>query len=138
MRRLLLSPSARGRRAGCAPFMIRRALGFEMENIASKSALFLEHWTDIGAERMTRYETMYQWSAAAETFYRAADIGHGLVVTDFGCGPGHTTVEFARRIGNDGHMHALDINSEFIERTRQRHIYWKPSAFRCRMRRSVV
>ena len=115
----------------------------------SKSAVFLEHWTDIDAERMTRYETMYQWSAAAATFYRAADIGHGLVVTDFGCGPGHTTVEFARRIGNDGHVHASDINSEFIERTRQRacqqglpiaspHIYWKPSAFRCRMRRSVV
>jgi len=81
---------------------------------------FLEHWTNIDAERMTRYETMYQWSAAAEAFYEAADIGEGQVVADFGCGPGHTAVEFARRVGPHGHVHALDINAEFIERTRQR------------------
>jgi SAM-dependent methyltransferase len=63
---------------------------------------------------------MYQWSAAAEAFYRAAEVGDGLVVADFGCGPGHTAVEFARRVGKDGHVHALDINAEFVERTRQR------------------
>jgi ubiquinone/menaquinone biosynthesis C-methylase UbiE len=86
----------------------------------SEPELFLDHWTNIDAERMTRYETMYQWSAAAEAFYRAAEIGKGQVVADFGCGPGHTAVEFARRVGEDGHVHALDINAEFIERTRQR------------------
>lgn len=86
----------------------------------SEPALFLEHWTNIDADRMTRYETMYRWSAAAEVFYRAAEIGDGQVVADFGCGPGHTAVEFARRVGKDGHVFALDINAEFIERTRQR------------------
>jgi len=41
----------------------------------SKSALLPEHWTNIDAERMTRDKTMFQWSTAAETFYRTADIG---------------------------------------------------------------
>jgi ubiquinone/menaquinone biosynthesis C-methylase UbiE len=84
------------------------------------SELFLEHWTNIDAERMARYETMYRWSDAAETFYRAAEISEGLVVADFGCGPGHTAVEFAHRVGKHGHVHALDVNAEFIARTRQR------------------
>jgi len=39
---------------------------------------------------------------------------------DFGCGPGHAAIEFARRVGSAGHVHALDINTEFIERARAR------------------
>src|SRR5262249_13192617 len=31
--------------------------------------LFLEHWINIDAERMALYETMFQWSAAADAFY---------------------------------------------------------------------
>ena len=42
------------------------------------------------------------------------------MVADFGCGPGHAAIEFARRVGPDGHVHALDINAEFIRRTRAR------------------
>src|SRR5215510_2230241 len=83
-------------------------------NDVSISELFLEHWTNIDAESMARYEMMYRWSAAGEVFYRAAEIGNGQVVADFGCGPGHTAVEFARRVGPTGHVHALDINAEFI------------------------
>ena len=86
----------------------------------SETRPFLEHWINIDPERLARYETMYQWSAAAEAFYAPADIGAGQVVADFGCGPGHTAIEFARRVGGSGHVHALDINAEFIERTRAR------------------
>jgi hypothetical protein len=59
--------------------------------------LFLEHWTNIDAESMARYESMYQWSAAAEAFYRAAEIRDGQVVADFGSGPGpaRTAIEAA-------------------------------------------
>jgi ubiquinone/menaquinone biosynthesis C-methylase UbiE len=81
---------------------------------------FQEHWLNIGSERLARYETMYQWSAAAEAFYAPADIRAGHVVADFGCGPGHTAIEFARRVGPAGHVHAFDINAEFISRTRAR------------------
>jgi ubiquinone/menaquinone biosynthesis C-methylase UbiE len=63
---------------------------------------------------------MYQWSDAAEAFYAPAKIGAGQVVVDFGCGPGHTAVEFAQRVGAAGHVHALDINAEFIKRTQAR------------------
>ena len=83
-------------------------------------ALFLDHWINIDSERLTRYETMYQWSDAAEAFYAPAKIGAGQVLVDFGCGPGHTAVEFAQRVGAAGHVHALDINAEFIKRTQAR------------------
>jgi SAM-dependent methyltransferase len=86
----------------------------------SETGLFLEHWTNIDPERMARYETMYQWSAAAEAFYTPAEIGEGQAVADFGCGPGHTAIEFACRVGASGHVHALDINAEFIKRTQAR------------------
>jgi ubiquinone/menaquinone biosynthesis C-methylase UbiE len=80
--------------------------------------LFMAHWVDIDPERMARYETMYEWSEAAEAFYAPAEIREGHVVADFGCGPGHAALEFARRVGPGGHVHALDINAEFIARTR--------------------
>jgi SAM-dependent methyltransferase len=81
---------------------------------------FLEHWLNIGPERLARYETMYQWTPAAEAFYAPADIRAGHVVADFGCGPGHTAIEFAHRVGPSGHVYALDINAEFASRTRAR------------------
>jgi SAM-dependent methyltransferase len=81
---------------------------------------FMEHWVSIDVERLARYETMYQWTAAAEAFYAPAGIGAGQTVADFGCGPGHAAIEFARRVGPTGHVHALDINAEFIARTRAR------------------
>jgi ubiquinone/menaquinone biosynthesis C-methylase UbiE len=82
--------------------------------------LFLDHWISIDSERLNRYEMMYQWSDAAEAFYAPAKIGAGQVVVDFGCGPGHTAVEFAQRVGAAGHVHAFDINAEFIKRTQAR------------------
>jgi SAM-dependent methyltransferase len=82
--------------------------------------MFLEHWRNIGPERLARYETMYQWTPAADAFYAPADIRAGQVIADFGCGPGHTAIEFAHRVGPAGHVHALDINAEFIDRTRAR------------------
>jgi hypothetical protein len=65
----------------------------------TNSGLFMAHWVDIDPERMESYETMYQWSEAAEAFYAPAGIGKGQVVADFGCGPGHAAIEFARRAG---------------------------------------
>jgi ubiquinone/menaquinone biosynthesis C-methylase UbiE len=78
------------------------------------------YWLDIDPERLERYDAMFQWSAAAEPFYAPARIGAGHVVADFGCGPGHAAIEFAKRVGAAGHVHALDINAEFIERIRSR------------------
>ena len=79
---------------------------------------FQKHWLDIEPERMERYEKMFRWNTATEIFYASARIGEGQIVVDFGCGPGHAAVEFARRVGPGGHVHALDINAAFIERAR--------------------
>src|SRR5262245_20073615 len=82
--------------------------------------MFLEHWLRISPERLERYERMYQWTAAAEAFYAPAQIGIGHRVADFGCGPGHTALELANRVGPSGHVFALDINEDFIARTQAR------------------
>src|SRR4029077_15372996 len=78
------------------------------------------HWVDIDAERLERYETMFRWNPATGHFYAAAMIGEGHRIADFGCGPGHAAIEFARWVGPRGHVHALDINEEFVRRARAR------------------
>ena len=81
---------------------------------------FEDHWLNIEPERMERYEAMYQWNPATEHFYATAKIGPGQIIGDFGCGPGHAAVEFAKRAGSTGHVHAFDINAEFVQRARTR------------------
>jgi len=81
---------------------------------------FQKHWVNIEPERLERYETMFQWNPAIEPFYAPARVGEGQVVADFGCGPGHAAIEFAKRVGPAGHVHALDINAEFVRRARAR------------------
>lgn len=81
---------------------------------------FQDHWVNIEPERMERYETMYEWNPATEMFYTPAKIGPGQVVGDFGCGPGHAAIEFANRVGPTGHVHAFDVNAEFIGRASAR------------------
>jgi ubiquinone/menaquinone biosynthesis C-methylase UbiE len=81
---------------------------------------FQDHWLNIEPERMQRYETMFQWNPATEVFYAPAKIGPGLVIGDFGCGPGHAAIEFAKCAGPTGHIHAFDINAEFVGRAKAR------------------
>jgi len=75
---------------------------------------FQSHWLDIDAERMARYETMFRWDPKSAHYFAGARIGPGQTIADFGCGPGDTVIEFARRVGARGHVHALDINREFL------------------------
>ncbi|WP_165590772.1 methyltransferase domain-containing protein [Ruegeria denitrificans] len=72
------------------------------------------HWRDIEPERMSAYKDGFQWDDAAAALYAAAKISKGQTVADFGCGPGKVAVEIAKRVGEDGHVHAIDINSEFL------------------------
>jgi ubiquinone/menaquinone biosynthesis C-methylase UbiE len=81
---------------------------------------FENHWADLGAEDIGRYETMFRWNPATEQFYAAAMIGEGHRIVDFGSGPGHAAIEFAKWVGSTGHVHSLDINGEFVRRTRAR------------------
>lgn len=77
--------------------------------------LYKEHWLDIDSERFERYKTMFQWSPLTESLISPANIRAGHVVVDVGCGPGFVAVELARRVGAHGHVHAIDINRDFVE-----------------------
>src|ERR1051326_2540948 len=76
---------------------------------------FQQHWLEIDGKRLARYGTMFRWDPNAAHFFDAAQIGEGLEVADFGCGPGDVAVEFARRVGDHGHVHGLDINRTFLQ-----------------------
>lgn len=81
--------------------------------------LYKDHWLDIDPERFERYKTMFQWSALTEPLISPADIGPGHVVVDLGCGPGFVAVELAKRVGAHGHVHAIDINHDFVEHAKR-------------------
>ena len=80
-------------------------------------SFYKSRWTDIDADKLDRYQSMFQWNPASHVFYDAADIGKGHIVGELGSGPGHTAVEIARWVGPDGHVHTLDINEEFVAQT---------------------
>lgn len=84
----------------------------------SKSLSFKDHWLNIDSDRMECYDKMFQWTSASEAFFAPADIHEGHIVADFGCGPGCAAVEFAKRVGPTGHVHALDINPEFLAKAK--------------------
>ena len=43
------------------------------------------------------------------------DVTSGSVVVDFGCGPGYFSIPFARAVGEDGHVYALDVLPQALE-----------------------
>ncbi len=80
---------------------------------------YRDHWLDVEEERMSRYEAMFQWRDGYEALIAPADIHAGQIVADYGCGPGGLAIELARRVGSTGQVVALDINREFLQRTRE-------------------
>jgi SAM-dependent methyltransferase len=84
-----------------------------------RTAFYREHWVNIDPERLDRYQRMFQWNPASSALYAPADIRPGHIVAEFGCGPGHTAVEIAKWVGPDGHVHALDINADFVAQARK-------------------
>ena len=79
---------------------------------------FDSQWLDIPDERMARFERIFRWSAETAHYYDGARLGPDLDIVDFGCGPGHQAIEFAGRVGPGGHVHAMDINQDFLSSLR--------------------
>ncbi|MEQ8860590.1 MAG: methyltransferase domain-containing protein [Pseudomonadales bacterium] len=79
---------------------------------------YRDHWVHVEPERMSRYEAMFQWRDGHAALIAPADVRAGQVVVDYGCGPGGLSAELARRVGPGGRVLALDINPEFLDRTR--------------------
>ena len=83
----------------------------------SIESYFRDHWVDVSPERHEVYEQVLAWSPAWAALFERAEVGDGHVVLDLGVGPGHTAMEMARRVGPSGHVHGVDINTEFLRRT---------------------
>ena len=77
---------------------------------------YRDHWVDVSDERHERYEQILAWSDQLEPLFAPAGVGPGHTVLDFGTGPGNLAIEMARRVGPDGHVHAVDINPDFLAR----------------------
>jgi ubiquinone/menaquinone biosynthesis C-methylase UbiE len=86
----------------------------------SESSYYRDHWLTVEPERLAAYEELFRWRPQLEPLLAPARLAPGLVVADYGCGLGHLAVELARRVGASGHVHALDLNDEFVRRTRAR------------------
>jgi ubiquinone/menaquinone biosynthesis C-methylase UbiE len=86
----------------------------------SESSYYRDHWLTVEPERLAAYEELFRWRPQHGPLLAPARLVPGLVVADYGCGPGHLAVELARRVGPSGHVHALDLNAEFVRRTRAR------------------
>ena len=86
----------------------------------SKDTYYKDHWVEIEPDRLERYEAQFVWGARGNRLIEGADIAEGQAVADYGCGPGYLSVELAKRVGAGGHVHAFDVNAEFVRKTQDR------------------
>ncbi len=82
----------------------------------SDETYYRDHWLDIDPERIEGYEEMFRWRPEMAALLAPAEIEAGQTVVDYGCGPGMLAIELARRVGEQGWVHGVDINEMFIER----------------------
>ena len=54
----------------------------------------------------------------AHTIIQHLDLGPGMKVLDFGCGPGRLTIPIAQKIGPEGQVTAFDIQEKMLDRNR--------------------
>ena len=90
----------------------------EDQRVASEP-FYKAHWRNIEKRRMSAYRAGFNWDGATERLYEPANLSRGQTVVDFGCGPGKIACEIARRVGAGGHVHAIDINAEFLSIARE-------------------
>jgi len=108
--------------------LTRRLLNFASFNVGA----FLGAQTSVRVTcHRNPYPMPHQFAAALDHPLRMAyrnpadtlgefGIAAGMTVLDLGCGSGLFTLEMARRVGDTGHVQAVDIQQPFIEQTRTR------------------
>jgi ubiquinone/menaquinone biosynthesis C-methylase UbiE len=82
----------------------------------SPETYYRDHWVTIERERLDAYDEMFRWRPEMDALIAPAEIATGHSVLDYGCGPGWLAIELARRVGPSGHVHAADINRDFLAR----------------------
>ena len=88
--------------------------------MANPDTYYRDHWIEVEPERLEAYEQMFEWHPRMAPLLEPAELAPGQSVVDYGCGPGLLTLELARRVGVQGHVHGIDINQTFVERAIQR------------------
>jgi ubiquinone/menaquinone biosynthesis C-methylase UbiE len=79
-----------------------------------------DHWVTIEPERFDRYDKLFRIDPRfADRILGPVGAQSGEVVVDFGCGPGYVAVELAKAVGDEGHVHAVDVNADFLTRARE-------------------
>jgi len=81
---------------------------------------YKQHWIDVDSERHQAYDQILAFHPALEPLLKPLELRAGLSVLDVGSGPGHTTLELARRVAPGGRVVGVDINGEFVRRSSQR------------------
>ncbi|HWG05885.1 MAG TPA: methyltransferase domain-containing protein [Beijerinckiaceae bacterium] len=75
---------------------------------------YKQHWIEVEPERQRAYDQILAFHPALEPLIRPLELKPGLSVLDVGSGPGHTTMELARRTGANGKVTGVDINADFV------------------------
>jgi ubiquinone/menaquinone biosynthesis C-methylase UbiE len=78
---------------------------------------YKQHWIEIDSDRHSAYDKILAFHPAMEPLLRPLELKPGLRVLDVGSGPGHTTLELARRVAPGGKVTGVDINAEFVARS---------------------
>jgi SAM-dependent methyltransferase len=86
----------------------------------AESSYYRDHWLEVEPERVAAYEEMFRWRPQMEPLLAGAELAPGQVVVDYGCGPGQLAVELARRVGEGGCVHGIELNPLFARRARER------------------
>src|ERR1041384_5126587 len=71
------------------------------------------------AQESERDRNRDEWQRPTEVF-EAMGVKQGHRVADIGCGSGYFTFRLAKRVGAEGAVYAVDIDSSAIEKVRQR------------------
>lgn len=93
--------------------------------IAGGAAVDLEtyhkdHWVEIEPDRLERTAQFLRIDPdRAAAVLAPVGVEAGEVVLDFGSGPGFVAAELAKLVGAAGHVHGIDVNAEFVARSRQ-------------------
>jgi ubiquinone/menaquinone biosynthesis C-methylase UbiE len=87
--------------------------------MSSLDTYYKDHWVAIEPERFARYDAMFKLDdARADKLLAPLALAPGQTALDLGCGPGYVAAQIARLVGPNGHVHALDVNADFVARAR--------------------
>ena len=79
-----------------------------------QSTYYTDHWQTIEAERISRYEKMFEWREGHEAVLKQLAIQEDSKVLDYGCGPGFVSLGIAGMVNDSGRVYGVDLNEQFV------------------------